>query len=127
MFFQALILSAALETGLISGGIFNYSDLNVSVWQDKAIYTTLETTVSYKMLYIGGQIDCYVTPIKFPHFSPFQMTYVLNAGLNLGNVKIGYEHSCFHPIQPYVTIIGNETKPKYEGSQDKFFVRIETK
>jgi len=54
------------------------------------------------------------------------MTYVFNAGLDLGNVRLGYEHSCFHPIQSYATIIGNEIKPKYEGAYNKFFVRIST-
>lgn len=127
MFFQALILSAALETGFLSGGIFNYQERNYD-WVDVgALYTTLEAKAQYKSIYIAGQMDSYFTPVRWNSYSPFQMTFILRAGLDFGNVKIGYEHSCFHPMQPYSTIIGNEIKPKYEGGYDRFFVRIQTK
>ena len=41
-------------------------------------------------------------------------------------VQIGFEHSCFHPMQPYATIIDSNIKPSYEGGYNKFFVRIST-
>jgi len=44
-----------------------------------------------------------------------------------GGVQIGFEHSCFHPMQPYATIIGNEIKPKYEGGYNKIFIKMSTK
>lgn len=127
MFFKALLFCAALETGFISGGLFNYQAQNES-WRDVgALYTTLEASVHYENLYVGGAMDCYFTPTSLTNYSPFQMTYVFNAGMDFDNVKIGYEHSCFHPMQPYATVMGNEIKPKYEGGYNKFFVRITTK
>ena len=123
MFFKALILCAALEAGFVHGGIFNYSDINKSFAFD-ALYTTLEASLHYKALYVGGAMDCYFTPLDLTHFSPFQMTYIFRAGLESGNVKLEYEHSCFHPMQPYATIIGNEIKPKYEGGYDRVYIRI---
>jgi hypothetical protein len=128
MFFKALILCAALEAGFVSGGAFNYQARNTA-WSKAeigALYTTLEASAHYSALYVGGAIDCYFTPETLTNFSPFQMTFIFNAGLKSGNVEIGYEHSCFHPMQPYATIIGNEIKPKYEGGYDKLFVRIAT-
>ncbi len=129
MFFRALILCAALEAGFVSGGAFNYQARNTA-WSEAeigALYTTLEASVHYKALYVGGAMDCYFTPLDLTHYSPFQMTYLFSAGLSFGTVKIGYEHSCFHPIQPYATIIGNEIKPKYEGGINRFFIRFSTK
>ena len=129
MFFKALILCAAIEAGFISGGVHNYQARNTA-WSKAeigALYTTLEASLHYKALYVGGAMDCYFTPLDWTHYSPFQMTYIFNAGLDFDTVKIGYEHSCFHPIQPYATIIGNEIKPKYEGAYNRFFVRISTK
>ena len=123
MFFQALILSASLEAGGLLGGIYNYSNRNQLVFLD-AFYTTLEAKAKYDVLYVGGQMDCYFTPITVTNYSPFQMTFVFRAGADFGNVKLGYEHSCFHPMQPYATIVGNEIKPKYEGGYNKIFVRI---
>lgn len=126
MFFKALLFCAALETGFISGGLYNYQTRNKQWIDVGALYTMLEGSAHYNGLYVGGEMVCYFTPESLTNYSPFQMTYVFNAGLEAGNVKIGYEHSCFHPMQPYATIIGNEIKPKYEGGYDKIFVRIAT-
>lgn len=124
MFFQAILLSASLEAGIISGGVFNYSTRSMDWIDVGALYTTLSANVNYKAMYVGGQMDSYFTPISIANYAPFQMTFVFRAGLDFGNVKLGYEHSCFHPMQPYATIIGNEIKPKYEGGYNKIFVRI---
>ena len=124
MFFKALILTAALEAGFLSGGLYNYSTINQDWEGVGAIYTTLEAKAQYKSVYVGGQMDSYFTPIAWNAYSPFQMTFIIRAGLDFGNVKLGYEHSCFHPMQPYASFIGNEIKPKYEGGYDKFFIRI---
>lgn len=127
MLFQVLILSAALEAGFVSGGEFNYSARN-QLWLDiGALYTSLSAQVKYKTIYVGGQLDNYFTPITIVNYSPFQMVFIFRAGLDFDNIQFGYEHSCFHPMQPYAIIIGNEIKPKYEGGYDKFFVRISTK
>ena len=64
------------------------------------------------------------TPITLTNYDPFQMTSIFNAGYKTGGVQIGFEHSCFHPMQPYATIIGNEIKPKYEGGYNKIFMRF---
>jgi len=123
MFFQTLILSAILETGFVSGGIFNYSSEN-KAWVDVgALYTTLEAKAEYQCFYLGGNMDCYFTPTSIVNYMPFQMTYGVQAGLNFKHFQIGYEHSCFHPMTPYATIFGNEIKPKYEGAYNKVFLR----
>lgn len=74
----------------------------------------------------GGMIN-YFTPITLTNYDPFQMTFIFNAGYKTGGVQIGFEHSCFHPMQPYATIIGNEIKPKYEGGYNKIFIKMSTK
>lgn len=127
MFFKALMLSAALEAGFISGGLFNYNAWN-QPWQEiGALYTSLGVKAEIGVLYASGRMDSYFTPLAWNNYSPFQMTYIFEVGADFGNVQLGYEHSCFHPIQPYATIIGNEIKPKYEGGYNKVFVRISTR
>lgn len=127
MFFKALLLSAALEFGFLSGGVYNYHAHNAE-WEDiGTLYANTSTTVTYKTLYITGAMECYFTPLAWNNYSPFQMTYIVGVGVKLENIELGYEHSCFHPMQPYATVVGNEIKPKYEGAYNRFFVRIETK
>ena len=126
MFFKALILSFAIESGFVSGGLFNYSERSME-WKDiGSLYTTMESDVSFGPAYVGGEIISYFVPKTLVNYSPFQITFIARAGLDFGNFQLGYEHSCFHPMQPYATVIGNEMKPKYEGGYNKFFVRIET-
>ena len=123
MFFKALLLTFALEAGWLSGDMYNYTQWTEN--QVGALYTTLEANVNYKALYVGGLMTSYFGSRDVTHYSPFQMTFVFNAGLQFDTIKIGYEHSCFHPMQPYVTAVGYELKPKYEGGYDKLFVRFE--
>ncbi len=123
MFWQAIVLSAALEAGFVSGGVYNYSQSNNWI-NVGALYTSLEATVEYGHLYVGGGMDCYFVPLSLTNYMPFQMTYTLDAGLKFGDFQIGYEHSCYHPTQVYATIMGNEIKPKYEGGYNRFFIRF---
>lgn len=125
MFFQALLLSAALETGFLSGGAYNYQSRNADWVGVGALYTDLEAYVRYEQLYVGGSVITYFTPAGLANFSPFQMTYIFGIGIESGGFTMGYEHSCYHPMQPYATIIGTEIKPLYEGNYDKFFMRFE--
>jgi len=125
--FKALLFCAALEAGFLSGGLYNYTELNDSWDGVGALYTTMDAKVQSGIVYVGGQMDSYFTPLRWNMFSPFQMTFVFRAGLDFGNAEIGYEHSCFHPLNPLATAIGYEIKPKYEGGYNKFFARIETK
>ena len=123
MFFKALLLTFALEVGWLSGDMYNYTQWTEN--QVGALYTTLEANVSYKALYVSGLMASYFGARDITHYSPFQTTFVFGAGLQFDTIKVGYEHSCFHPMQPYATIVGYEVKPKYEGGYDKFFVRFE--
>lgn len=126
MFFKIFLLSAALEMGIVNGGFFNYTKKPIDVETFVPLYTSLEADVSTGPLYIGGKMVCYFTPMDIFNYYPFQMTFIFNAGLHFDNVQIGYEHSCFHPMQPYATIMKYEIKPIFEGGFNKFFVRIET-
>ena len=124
MFFQALILSAAMEFGLVSGGLYNYSML--TKWQDiGALYTSLETKAQYGVFYIGGEMDCYFVPLAWNNYDPFQMTFIFKAGLDFDTVSFNVERSCFHPMNTYGTIDQNELKPLYEGGTWKVYARVE--
>lgn len=127
MFFKAIVLCAALECGFISGGIFNYASNDIA-WKDiGALYTNIDAKLCYGPAYVSGSTKCFFTPMSLVAYSPFQMTFNIGVGLDIENIKIGYEHSCFHPMQPYLTVWDTGIIPKYEGVTDKFFVRIETK
>ena len=127
MFFQALLLSFLMDIGCINGGILNYHDNSYSLGLVDSLYVSLEMKAQYKFLYVGGGLDCYFTPITWKDFTVFQNTYIFKAGLDFGNVSFNYEHSCFHPMQPYATVFDYEIKPKYEGGYDRWYIRVQSK
>jgi len=127
MFFKSLFLIASLEFGFINGGVHNYNYYNATWNGVEALYANLQTEVSYKCFYINGEVNTFFTPITLTSYVPFQMDYTIELGIKLDSVQLAYEHSCFHPISPYSTIIGNEIKPKYEGGLDKIYIKISTK
>lgn len=124
MFFKILFLVTSLELGFVNGGIMNYSLSNIEWINVGALYTKLDTTINYKNLFIVGQIDTYFTPISWNNYYPFQLNFILKTGFKYENLLFGYEHSCFHPMQPYATIMDYEIKPKYEGGYNKFYIQF---
>jgi hypothetical protein len=127
MFFKAFALAFAIEAGFISGGIWNYSERNTQWVEVGALYVDLEARGSLGPLYVGGAVSTHFTPTSLINYSPFQNTYEIGAGLEFDGVTLGYRHACYHPLQPYATVIGREIKPKYEGGYNQVFMRIETK
>ena len=128
IFFKILALSASLEFGAIQGSAINYNAKSNRWMMDKdiALYTTLNADISYQGFYIGGAMQNYFTPESLTNYIPFQMDFTFEAGYRNGPVQIGFEHTCYHPMQPYATIIGNEIKPKYEGGYNKIFIKMST-
>jgi len=124
MFFQALIFAASLELGGMFGGVYNYPAVDPIVMVP--FYTTMEAEVSWNGLYVGGQMDCYFVAKTVTNFSPFQNTYVLKAGYRNGPMTVGFEHTCYHPMQTYQPLIttSREWKPKFEGAVEKVFVKF---
>ena len=54
MFFKILAFAFAVETGFLSGGVWNYSDRNVG-WVDVgALYPTMEARVEAGPVYVNG-------------------------------------------------------------------------
>ena len=127
MLFKIFLLTAALEMGIVNGILCNYTRSTPSIDDINPLYTSLEADVSISLFYVGGKMLCYFVPDVITNYVPFQMTFVFNAGIKFDSVKIGYEHSCFHPMQTYASIIDYEIKPKYEGGYNRFFIRFSTK
>ena len=103
MFFKLLIFTAALEFGFLNGGVFNYSPRNYEWTEIGALYATLEGRASLGPISVGGSVQTHFTPQTITNYVPFQATYIFDAKVKAGNVEIGYEHSCFHPIQPMLS------------------------
>lgn len=129
MFFKVLLLAASLEFGAVQGSAINYNSSSYPWMMDNdiALYTELKADAQYKGFYAGGSMRNYFTPETLTNYVPFQMDFTFEAGFRTGAFQVGYEHTCFHPMQPYATIIGNEIKPKYEGGYNKIFIKMSTK
>jgi len=128
MFFQAILLAASIEAGVMSGGIYNYMSPPKKAYDSaRVLYTSLDVQAKYGVFYIGGGITTYMSMQDITTYWPWQSDYRIGAGLKIGNMQIGYEHECYHPQYPYLMIFREQFTPKYEGGHDKIFIRITSK
>jgi len=63
------------------------------------------------------------------NFCPNIQNYKFGIGVQIHDfLKIGYEHSCMHPVIPYLPIHDlNKLKQTFETAYDRIYVRFETK
>lgn len=123
---SAIVLSGFLEVGAWSGGVVQYErpDYYEASFFEYPIYTELAINATLNPITIESSIRCDMYNANHPlSFSPFQNTYSIGARLDFGNMRIGYSHICYHPMQAY-SFIRDQIIPKYEGATDVAYIRL---
>lgn len=128
-FLKSLILSFALEGGMIPGHeialVNNFSLIEKSTLNIKrSFYSDMKFAIDFgKYFYADGGITSYQWVHKGgTDFFPFRMDYQVGAGVKYKSLQIGYAHDCFHPVMPYMVIPAYE---KLDVSYHRIFARIE--
>lgn len=123
---SAIMLSGFLEVGAWSGGVVQYErpDYYEVSFFTYPVYAEMAIDATLKPLTIESAIRCdmYNANSMFS-FSPFQNTYTIGARLDFHNVRIGYRHTCYHPMQAY-SFIREQITPRYEGSLNTVYLRF---
>lgn len=128
-FFQAIVLSAAMELGVLNGAVYNYDKpVRALSSLEYPLYVSLEAQARSGIFFAGGSIESLVWMDKpLSSYIPFQINFTTSVGMRFDNVVLGFDHICFHPIKPYSPLLNDGIMPKYEGSYEKFYLRVETK
>lgn len=132
LFIQSLIISFALEGGIIPTHAMTYGLTPITetcgykLDLDHAYYTDLNCALEI-MKYIkieGGIISYQVDVERSKGFYPFRVDYNLGASLNYKSLTIGYSHGCDHSFTPLVNF---SVPGKFDYIMDRFYLRAEIK
>jgi len=88
-------------------------------------YTQLEAEVRlFDVLSWRSTVTTWVRHYTGASYAPVWATYDSDLGAEIGPVRIGWRHSCTHPIQPYVSMVGASV-PELEGGFGQIYVRYQ--
>lgn len=95
---------------------------------DGSFYTDLGVEATWGVFFAGGSIRTPVWHMAGEYtFWPTQAEYTVDAGMKWGNVRLGYTHTCYHPVVPNLGIIqwcGRQVTPAFEGAYDVIYLTI---
>lgn len=63
-------------------------------------------------------------------FWPTQAEYTVDAGLKWKDVRLGWTHTCWHPVVPYMALwqwAGRQVTPRWEGAYNAIYLTIGNK
>ncbi len=109
-------------TPYVSYNIGNYIYNNS--FEEFNVYTNMNIDIRYNILFVKSNIKTYFTKMKKDiSFRPENINYIINIGIIISkNVKIGFRHSCYHPIMPYRNLY--YTKKILEGGYQEIYIKI---
>ena len=95
--------------------------------EDSGYYTSMEARVEAWALFAGGTVQTYMINSDGHYsFSPLQVTYDFEAGVQWGIVEIGFRHVCGpHPVRTYPMLGGDDPVAPFEGAYNQIYLRME--
>ncbi len=120
-----LLLSAFIQFGCLSGASAVYEPPYQTLQEMPMNYIDMGVRGDIGPLYIEGSVRTDVNAVSLTEWSPTQETYKIGAGLVLGPMIVAWEHTCFHPMMPYMEWQGYMVIPASEGWADDYYVRFD--
>jgi len=86
----------------------------------------LGAEVSWGPLFAGGSMQVPVwKDSRALNFWPSQLISTTDLGLEVGPVRLGWRHTCAHPVTPYlVGWRGGQLVPRWDSAYDMVYLRI---
>ena len=114
---------------LPSGGLELYDNPVPEVLTlDGSFYTELGAEATWGLFFAGGAIK---TPMWWDStassFWPFQAEYTVDAGMKWKDARLGWTHTCWHPVVPGMTLwqwASWQVTPRWEGAYDAIYLTI---
>jgi hypothetical protein len=120
-----LILSAFIQLGMMDGVATLYDSPLFNTIEYNPMYATLGVEGDIGHIFVKGSIRNVFLPFNQGNgFVPQQDVYQLGAGIRYKLFEIGWVHTCYHPVVPYMEYYGFIVKPGTEGGSDDFYVRF---
>lgn len=123
----------AFQLGWIPNGNVNFYQPNKSIDLCEPFDTIFKIDAKlFDFILIGGKcINMFSNKgepdVSCPiNFLPTGMNYIFNFGIEpIKGISINYEHSCFHPVMPYLPL--RPGNPILDGFYDRIYFEIKGK
>jgi hypothetical protein len=119
---NGLLLAAWLTLGwLPSGGVTVYEPSPMLVDMSNSALVELGAEVSWGPLFAGGSIMVPIWEQGPFNYWPQQLVSTTDVGLAFDNFRIGWRHTCAHPVTPYLPVVQwwqGELVPNFDSAYD---------
>lgn len=114
-----------VETSLFfNGGIIQYESFDTVILKEP-ITTMIQAEIGRDNFVLYGAVSVDMWMQEFTSYLPFNNQYTVGGIVTIGAVEIGLEHSCYHPMVPYMWIPSRrQIVPSFEGAFDRVYVKI---
>ena len=120
-----LSLMLYLELGAMSGGVIQYEPTPI-MSDVPPLYAEFGIRGEAGWFFAEGKISTDFRARSITSYTPTQETYAIGFGVEIGPLTVGYEHSCFHPVTPYLTSMREryQVTPYFDGAYNRTYVRF---
>jgi hypothetical protein len=130
MTFPALLLSSWLTLAwLPSGMLETYNGTNVKIHElNNSFYTEMGFTIKYGWFFIDGiiRVPFWKTSDSI-YCWPNSLVSTIGAGLEIGILRIGWEHTCTHAVIPYAYAWYDKAIVKsWDSASDTIYATVRT-
>jgi len=117
-----------IETSLFfNGGIIQYQSPDYTILEEP-ITTSIQGEIGRDNFVLYGSVSVDMWMQEFTSYLPFNNQYTVGGRITLGALEIGLEHSCYHPMVPYMWVSPKrQIVPSFEGYLDRVYLRIALK
>ena len=123
--FEALILSAALQFGMLGGAAYCYGPTGTWEYAEcPPLYATLEARAEYGVLFADASVRTDMLMISATSYDPYDLAFQVEGGLCIGSLTIAMRHTCYHPMMTYSLVDGYRIMPVSEGATDDVYIRV---
>ncbi len=122
-----LVLSAFLQMGITNGGAAIYEEPKFVKKEFPPAYAIMGIKGIAGPFFLEGSMRSDMKSVSLDNWFPMQATYQIGAGLKIGPLTVGWLHTCYHPVAPYMQILGYELRPASEGATNDIYLRLEFK
>ncbi len=123
----ALALSGWLLLGWMPRGDLVVYDPPAYVDVAGSYLVEIGAEASWGPLFAGGSMRVPVWQIAGElNFWPTQLVSTTDIGLELGPARLGWRHTCAHPVTPYLMCLSDgQLTPRWDSSVDLIYLRLE--
>lgn len=132
MTWPMLLLSSWLTFAWIpNGGIQTYDAKNIKyIDANNSYYVELGSEINYGILFASGimRVPCWKSKDELT-FWPNTLASTIGAGIKIGILEIGWEHTCTHAVVPHLGAFewaGKIIAPVWDSASDTVYATVRT-